>query len=240
VTRREWFLQLGGGVAVTGWSARDLDAAELPPGVYEGSREHLGHALAGHPVSIGGETELVQLHAAAFQPGLFTPDQYRAIVQLVALMLGESPDAPVVDEIGKWIDLTVSESAAVRAAARALSPLHRAVALHHHGGRAVRRLEEFDPQPLCHEGLAWLGAESQKLYGRGFTALGPSEQLALLKSISDDRPEPRTENAATRLFTYFKECIIDGFYTSRVGLGELGYRGNAFYASPPGCEHLFG
>jgi len=39
-TRRRWLMQLGGGVVLAG-CAGDLDAAELPPGVYEASREHL-------------------------------------------------------------------------------------------------------------------------------------------------------------------------------------------------------
>jgi hypothetical protein len=35
--------------------------------------------------------------------------------------------------------------------------------------------------------------------------------------------------------------LIRGFYTSRLGLKELDYKGNAFYAESPSCpnkEHL--
>ena len=233
VTRRQWLLRVGGGVVLAGWTDVDLTAAELPPGVYEPSREHLGHALAGHPVSAGGETELVQVRGAAFQPAFFQPDQYRTLVHLTSIVLGESPDAPIVHEITEWIDLTVSESPAVRAAARALSPANRTLAMHYYGASSVRKLEDFDAQKICREGLAWLDASS-------FSALDGPSQTALVKSISDGRPEPRSENAGTRFFTYLKERVFDGFYTSRVGLEELGYRGNAFYASPPGCEHLYG
>lgn len=233
VTRRQWLLRVGGGVLLAGWTDVDLTAAELPPGVYEPSREHLGHALAGHPVGAGGETELVQVRGAAFQPAFFQPDQYRTLVHLTSIVLGESPDAPIVHEIAQWIDLTVSESAAVRAAARALSPPNRALAMHYYGASSVRKLEDFDAQKICREGLAWLDASS-------FSSLAGPSQAALVKSISDGRPEPRSENTGTRFFTYLKERVFDGFYTSRVGLEELGYRGNAFYASPPGCEHLYG
>jgi hypothetical protein len=233
VTRRQWMLRVGGGVVLAGWSDVDLTAAELPPGVYEPSREHLGHALAGHPVGAGGETDLVQLRGAAFQPAFFQPDQYRTLVHLTSIVLGESPDAPIVHEIAEWIDLTVSESAAVRAAARALSPPNRTLAMHYYGASSVRKLEDFDAQKICREGLAWLDASS-------FPSLDGPSQAALVKSISDARSEPRSENAGTRFFTYLKERVFDGFYTSRVGLDELGYRGNAFYASPPGCEHLYG
>jgi len=236
VTRRQWFLQLGGGMVLAGWSAADLEGAELPPGIYEPSREHLGHALAGQPVANGGETELIQPRPATFQPAFFSPDDFRTILRLTALMLGEAPETPVVREIGEWIDLTVSEAAAVRAAARSLSAAHRTVAIHFYGAEQVEKVEQLDAQKICRDGLAWLDAEA---HGR-FTQLAEPEQIALLRNISDERPDRSYKNAGTAFFAYIKERVIDGFYTSRVGLDELGYRGNAFYASPPGCEHLYG
>jgi hypothetical protein len=214
MTRREWFMQLGAGVVLAGWSASDLDAAELPPGVYEPSRDHLSHALAGHGLAAGGETELAQQS----QPVFFQPSEYGRMVLLTALLLGETPDAPVVNEIAAWIDLTVGESAAVRKAAQALASAHRTLAVHYYGAKAVQELEELDPQTICREGLAWFAREKS------------------LEAISDDRPEPHTENAGTRFFTYLKGRVIEGFYTSRAGLEELG-RGNPnFHASPPGCS----
>jgi hypothetical protein len=222
-TRRQWLLQVGGGAVLAGWSGIDLTAAELPPGVYEASRDHLGHALAGHPVSPGGDTELVQVHTGTFQPAFFQPSQYRAIVQLVAVLLGETQDAAIVHEIAEWLDLTVSDAAAVRAAARALAPPHRTLAIHFYGAESVRKLEEFDAQAVVREGLAWLDAN----------ALSQAEFNELIAGS-------KTENPAARFLAYLKERVIHGFYTSRAGLEELGYRGNGFFLSPPGCEHLYG
>lgn len=239
-TRRRWLMQLGGGVVLAGWAGADLDAAELPPGVYEASREHLGHALAGHAVAPGGETELVELRGAAFQPAFFSRDEYQTILRLTATLLGETPETPVVREIAQWIDLTVSEAAAVRTAALALSPPDRTLATHHYGTESVRKVEEFDAQKTVRDGLAWLDAASRRKYGRAFNSAGPAEQLALVDSIADNRPDRGSRNPGTLFFAYLKERVIHGFYTSRAGLDELGYRGNAFYASPPGCEHLYG
>jgi hypothetical protein len=236
---RRWLLQLGGGVVLAGWSGADLEAAELPPGVYEPSREHLGHALAGHPVSAGGETELFQPRAATFQAAFFSRDEYQTLLRLTALMLGETPETPVIREIAEWIDLSVSDAEAVRSAALALSKPHRTVAVHYYGTEQVRKLEEFDAKRVSRDGLTWLDAESRRKHGRGFNSLENSEQVAIIESISDIRSNPGV-NTGTQFFAYLKGRIIDGFYTSRVGLDELGYRGNAFYASPPGCEHLHG
>jgi hypothetical protein len=217
MTRREWFMQLGAGVVLAGCRASDLDAAELPPGVYEPSRDHLSHALAGHGLATGSETELVQVRSGQFRPSFFQPGEYRAILQLTAQLLGETSAAPVVNEIAEWIDLTVGESADTRKAALALAPAHRTLAVHYYGAQSVQHLEELNPQAICREGLAWFEREKS------------------IESISDDRPEPHTENPGTRFFTYLKGRVIDGFYTSRAGLEELG-RGNPnFHASPPGC-----
>jgi len=216
-------MQVGGGAVLAGWSGIDLTAAELPPGVYEPSRDHLGHALAGHPMASGGETELVQVRTGTFQPAFFQPHQYRSIVQLVAVILGEAPDAAIVREIAEWLDLTIFESAAVRAAARALSPLHRTLAIHYYGAQSVRKLEEFDAQTVVREGLEWLNKH-------------PLKQAEFNEILAGTR----TDHPIAGFFSYLKERVADGFYTSRAGLDELGYRGNAFYASPPGCEHLYG
>jgi len=209
-------MQLGAGVVLSGCSASDLDAAELPPGVYEPSRDHLSHALAGHSLEAGSETEL----SPEFRRVFFSPDEYLALRQMIALFLGENP-LPIVDEVGMWIDLTVGQSSAVRKAALALSPAHRTLAVHYYGAKAIQELEELDPQTICREGLAWSARETS------------------LEAISDDRPEPRVENPGTRFFTYLKARAIEGFYTSRIGLEELG-RGNPdFHASPPGCTSEF-
>jgi hypothetical protein len=222
MTRREWFMQLGGGVVLAGWSATYADAAELPPGVYEASRDHLSHALAGHGLATGTETELLQVRSAPFQPSFFQPVEYRTIVQLTALLLGEAPAVPIVHDIAQWIDLTVGESAAVRSAALKFTPAYRTLAVHYYGVQSVQHLEEFDAQAVCREGLAWLERERK-----------PLDEM--LRTIADDRPEPRTENAGTRFFVYLKRRVAEGFYTSRSGLEELG-RGNPdFHARPPGC-----
>src|SRR5271155_1259244 len=139
MNRREWFMQLGAGVVLTGWSASDLDAAaELPPGVYGPSRDHLSHALAGRRLAAGTETELVQVRPGPFQPSFFGPAEYRAILRLTAQMLGETAEAPLVTEIVEWIDLTVAESADARKAALAMSPAHRTLSVHYYGAQSVQ------------------------------------------------------------------------------------------------------
>lgn len=227
MTRREWLLDLGAGVVLAGVSAADLESAELPPGVYEASRDHLSHALAGATLEAGSQTELIQVWTG---PLFFDHGEYTVILHLIGLLLAERPDAPVVIEIAEWIDLTVAQNAALRAAARALPPGQRKLATHFYGAAAVQRLEEFDAQAISREGLAWLN------HDRNFLDRNTGEQLALVRSISDERPEPHNENAGTSFFTYLKGRVIEGFYTSRAGLAELGRGQHNFHAAPPGCD----
>jgi len=145
ITRRWWLLGVGGGVALSG-----IDAAQppLPPGLYQPSIDHLAHVLKDA--------------AAAVAPGpplFFTAAEYRQLADLVGRMLGEDPGTPPVPEIAAWIDLIVHDAAAVREAARSLSPDHRALAQAFYGEEAVRELETADPQKLCREGLARVAGE---------------------------------------------------------------------------------
>jgi hypothetical protein len=210
LTRRRWLMQLGGGVVLTGW-AGDLDAAELPPGVYEASREHLGHALEGYPAAPGGGTELVELRGAAFQPAFFSRDEFQTVLRLTAVLLGEAQETPVVREIAAWIDLTVSESAVVRIAALALSPPNRTLAMHYYGAGPVRSLEEFDAQKIMRDGLAWLDAASRRKHGQVFNSVVPAEQLAIVESIADTRSDRGSTNPGTLFFAYLKVRVIHGF-----------------------------
>lgn len=151
LTRRGWLLHLGSGIALSGLSGTDLDAAEkakLPPGLYEPSIDHLAHVLK--PVPAG----------APQQPLFFTGAEYQQIRKLVASMLGEEPEKPPVPDIASWIDLIVYDSAAVRQAAQSLSPEHRALAAGFYGEDAVRELETFDAQQICRAGLSRLNADS--------------------------------------------------------------------------------
>jgi hypothetical protein len=60
--------------------------------------------------------------------------------------------------------------------------------------------------------------------------------LESLKLISDDRDEKGIETDGTRFFALIKAEVIRGYYTSKAGLEELDFKGNAFYAVSPGCS----
>jgi len=254
LTRRQWLLQLGQSVALTGFSGTvtdlaaqtasqanpaDSSPAALPPGLYLPSPDHLSHALVSddrfHAIVPGSETEYAQPRTGPYQPLFFSAEVYPVARRLVKLLLGEAPPA-VVEEVTEWLDLAVFSSARVRQTARQLAPEYRLVALHFHGEDEVGRIEADDPQRAWREGLAWLARESPSRFHKAFLDLSAPEQLQLVSLVCDERANRDANNAGVRLFQALKAEALRGFYTSRAGLDELDYQGNTFHAECPGCS----
>lgn len=263
-SRRQWLLQLGEAAFVFGFSgsAADVEASAasalsllapevktLPPGLYDPSSEHMARALIRDEryvqIPSGSETDYVKPRQGPFQPRFFTPAEFAVVERLTQLMLGHSSGTSreisaeenqrISAEVAEWIDLVVSNATAVREAARRLAPEHKALAVRYYGADAVERLESADPQKTCREGLEWLDRESHQLHAGAFLSLEESQQLQILDAISDAALDPARESPGTRLFAFLKRETVRGFYTSRVGLKELDYKGNAFYVECPGC-----
>lgn len=260
LTRREWLLRLGETAALVGFSgvagpaevaASLLDGPAqpaLPAGLYEPSNDHLSHALMAddqfHPIPPETETDYVPPRSGPFQPQFFSSPEFQIVRQIVKLMLGDVAEPSsaanaekktglqIVDELAEWLDLTVFSAAEVREAARRMAPEHRILAVHYYGAAAVEEVENNEAQKICREGLKWLTEQSE---GGDFLKLGDDQQIQLLRRISDDRADKAARNEGTRFFRLIKAGVVRGFYTSRLGLKELDYKGNAFYAESPGC-----
>lgn len=263
LTRRAWLLSLGSAVVLAGASGEAEAARQagesapaagtpLPPGLYWPSADHLTHALTSDdaflPIPPGAETEYVRPRSGIFVPQAFSRSDFAAVRRLVEIILGEdlkksqekvAAGAPetIYDEVAEWIDLVVASAPGVRRTARNLPADQRALAVAYFGSEEpVRRLETFEPERVCREGLAWLGEESQRRFGKDFLHADPAGQLELVQAVSDTRPDKSSVSAGTRLFDFLKPETIRGFYTSRLGLKELDDKGNAFYAESPGCN----
>lgn len=261
LTRREWLLSLGGAVVLGGCSGAPGEAAiaqatppgegTLPPGLYSPSVDHLTHVLTNddpfHPVPPGAETEYVVPRPGPFVAQSFTPAEFSVIRRLVEIILGEdlkNPEetpvagapASIYDEVAQWIDLVVTTAPAVRERARNLPADQRAVAAGFFGSEEQQReFEAFEPERICHEGLAWLEKESRQRFTMDFPDATPAQQVELLGSASDARTDKSGVNAGTRFYDFLKAESIRGFYTSRRGLREIDYKDHSFYAESPGC-----
>ncbi len=67
-----------------------------------------------------------------------------------------------------------------------------------------------------------------KLNESGFAKLSTAKQDAMLQKLND---------AKDKFWQSIRDRTIDGFYTSKIGLTELGYTGKSFLSEFPGCTH---
>lgn len=257
LTRREWLMSLGSAVVLSGFGGtpgqarQDAQAvgAVMPPGLHQPSFDHLAHVLASEEpflqIPRGTETEYLRPRSGPFQPRAFAQDEFQLVRRLVEIILGEDlrnssgaqgGQAGIYEEVAEWIDLVVASAPRIRTLSQNLPADQRALTVAYFGGEEpLRELETFEPESVCRDGLAWLNDESQRRLGKGFINADPAEQIELVRAISDIRLDKSTIHAGIRLFSFLKAESIRGFYTSRIGLKELDYKGNAFYGKSPGC-----
>lgn len=244
-TRRNWLVSIGQAAVTLGVTGTARDATigtpALPPGVYEPSTDHLSHALMSaeryHPIPAGSPTDYIRPADGPFKPLFFSAAEFPVILRITQLLLGTaSEERALSQEVAEWIDLRLSSVADFREAWKHVDPLHRSLAVAYFGHAQQERDAKADPAGTCRDGLGWISSEARSGYSKEFLLLPEEQQIALLQSISDERPDKQMENAGTRLFAFLKAETVRGFYTSRAGLKELDFKGNAFYARSPGCE----
>ncbi len=77
-------------------------------------------------------------------------------------------------------------------------------------------------------GLMWLDHESNSRFGLEFKALEQEQHHAILDDIAYYDPDvPEEERTApVNFFSLVRNLTLTGFYTSKIGIEELGYKGN--------------
>jgi hypothetical protein len=75
-------------------------------------------------------------------------------------------------------------------------------------------------------GLAWIDDEANKRFGKGFASLSDAQQSAIADDIcSSAKARPEFASAA-KFFAKFRDLTAGGFYTTPVGMKDIGYTGN--------------
>jgi hypothetical protein len=94
------------------------------------------------------------------------------------------------------------------------------------------------------ESLAAFETESQKRFGKRFPALAAGEQNTLLTDVStqpanqdSSRGEARVNAGLRKHFDNLKGWISGAYYSSEVGMRELGWTEDRVFEKFPGCEH---
>jgi hypothetical protein len=75
-------------------------------------------------------------------------------------------------------------------------------------------------------GMAWLDREMLRRYSTDFVSAKPDQQTAMLDLIAYRKNESPELGPGIHFFTWVRKMVVDAYYTSPVGIKDLGYMGN--------------
>jgi len=151
--------------------------------------------------------------AAAYTPKFFTPHEWETVRVLVDIVIpkdersGSATDAMVPE----FMDFILRDPLAERV------PLER-------------------NQTRMRGGLAWLDLEcGRRFAGKSFVACSDAERKAVLDDIAYPRKAAPERVPAAAFFTAFRDLTAAGFWSSKLGVQDIGFKGNTFVAEWNGC-----
>ena len=77
-------------------------------------------------------------------------------------------------------------------------------------------------------GLAWLDREMLRRYNANFLDAKPGQQTAMLDLLAFRKTAQQSPELGPgiQFFTWARMMVVDAFYTSKVGIKDVGYMGN--------------
>lgn len=84
-------------------------------------------------------------------------------------------------------------------------------------------------------GLAWLDDQCVHRFKQTFIACTEAERLALIDDIAWPKRAKPEHSHGVAFFNMFRDLTASGFYSSKMGIADLDYRGNEFVTNWTGC-----
>jgi hypothetical protein len=171
--------------------------------------------------------------AATASAGAFllpTPARAREAVTLVAASRGTAYDIKVYNA-HEWatvrllVDYIIPKDARSGAATDAAVP------------EFMDTMLDLDPtmRPANRGGLAWLDHQSRERFGQNFVDASDTQRRQLLDLLAWPARAPKELSAGVAWFSSFRALTASGFFTSEMGVNDLGYEGNAPVMEWHGC-----
>lgn len=79
-------------------------------------------------------------------------------------------------------------------------------------------------------GVAWLDFTSKRRYSADFVGAKAADQAALLDQIAYRKNESPELGPGIHFFDWARRMVVDAFYTSPIGIKDVGYMGNTAVA----------
>lgn len=92
-----------------------------------------------------------------------------------------------------------------------------------------------DGQIPMRGGLAWLDNECFERFGKTFVQATESERSAVLDDIAWPKKAKPEMSQGVAFFNMFRDMTASGFWSSKIGIADLDYRGNEFVREWTGC-----
>jgi gluconate 2-dehydrogenase gamma chain len=141
----------------------------------------------------------------AYEPQFFTPAEWRTVRLLADLII------PRDERSGSATDAGVPEF------------------------MDFMMLDRPNLQDRMRGGLAWLDGESVGRFGAPFADAQPQQRTAILDDIAWPARAPAGMGEGVAFFNFFRDMTASGFFSSRMGVEDLGYTGNTFVPEWTGC-----
>jgi hypothetical protein len=85
-------------------------------------------------------------------------------------------------------------------------------------------------------GLKWIDEEAHQRFGKGFAAMSEAQRAQIADDICSASKAKSEYASAAKFFAKFRDLTAGGFYTTPVGMKDIGYVGNvplAKFDGPP-------
>ena len=153
------------------------------------------------------ESEKTDAKTGAYTPKFFDAQQYKTLQALCETILPADADSGGAIEAGapEFIDLLTSEN------------------------------EEY--QAKLAGGLKWLQSTCSTRFSKAYLDCAPQQQKEILDIIAYRKSAEQDESLSKPIefFSFLRNFTADGFFTSKIGIKYLGYKGNTYLTEFPGC-----
>ena len=102
--------------------------------------------------------------------------------------------------------------------------------------------ENADYQKMVGGLLTWLDATCGRRYGKAWLDCASAQQTEILDLIAFRKNAEKDESLwePVRWFAFLRAFTADGFFTSKIGIRYVGFKGNTFLTEFPGCPPVPG
>lgn len=90
-------------------------------------------------------------------------------------------------------------------------------------------------QKWMRDGLAWLDAQSNTRFSKPFADATEAQRAQILNDIAWPARAPAMMSDGVGFFNRFRDLTSSGFWSSRIGVKDLQYKGNLFVSEWDGC-----